>query len=457
MTTQRHGNDYLEFPIGVDGAFPSDRVQCTEIVLGDDTVNTCNIAIADVDGDGLDEIATPLTIGEDDCVRLYRGDGELLWDNTDVRLYHAFYGDDERPAGGIGHMWHRSKHRHVLTEIADLDADGKPEVIVGDGPIYVLDAASGDIKATFDLGGRVALWNVIHDPGRGMNIIVACTDDRARGTRVTALDPAGAELWSLPTPGRGFCDCMHHGDLDADGRPEIGFSVEEAKEFWVIDCDGKLRWKKNVPQELGDDPHVDDFLIDSILPEGRMAGKQLLLVTGPNLLDKDGNVLWSKEAELHHAQKVLTANFHPQRPGQEVYTVESFMRRAHLFTCDGEPIWTYDNFTRVREGFEHPKYGRAIGRLTTAGDLINWSGRGRVEIVQSEMGGGDAHGARANVPADAMRWFLHILDADGQAVDIFPIPDSPMCARAANVTRSPVDDIVVVGHYTSRIYVVRKM
>lgn len=385
----RMGNDYLEFPIGTDGLFPENEVERREIVLGEDTTNTCNIAIADIDGDGLDEIATPLTIGEEDCVRLYRGDGHLLWDNTDIRLYHAFYGDSARPPGGIGHMWHRSKHRHVLTEICDFDSDGESEVIVGDGPVYVLDGLTGIVKTMFDLNGRVALWNVVYDAGRNMNMLVACADNRKNGPRAVAIDPDGQEIWSVPTPGKVFCDCMHHGDLDLDGRPEIGFSIEEAKEFWVVNCDGKILWKKKVPEELGDDSHIDDFLIDRILPEERMEGNQLLLVTGPNLLDKNGNIVWSKEERFHHPQKILAANFHPARPGKEVYTVESFRRHAYLLTCDGETIWEYENFTTARPGYEYedPELGSAIGRLTTAGDLIDWSGNGKTEIVQAESGG----------------------------------------------------------------------
>ena len=456
--SDRSGNDYLEFPLGTDGSFPESEVIRTEIVLGEDTVNTCNIAIADVDGDGLDEIATPLTIGEDDCVRLYRGDGTLLWDNTDVRLYHAFYDDPARPAGGMGHMWHKSKHRHVLTEITDFENDGKPEVIVGDGPVYVLDALTGDVKSVLDLGGRAALWNVVHDPQRSTNLLIATADHRDKGPRVAALDPAGQEIWALATPGKGFCDCMHHGDLNLDGRPEIGFSVEEVREFWVIDCDGNLLWKKNVTEELGDDPHVDDFLIDRILPEDRIKGNQLLLVTGPNLLDQNGNIIWAREDRMHHAQKVLAANFHPERPGKEVYTVESFRRHAHLLTCDGEPIWEYDNFTRARNGYEYedPRLGPAIGRLTTAGDLIDWSGNGKVEIVQAEMGGESSSPSRPRrtpIPQESIRRFMHILDRDGKPVSIFPIDDSPMCARAARATASPGEDIVMVGHTNSRIHI----
>jgi hypothetical protein len=454
---EQAGNDYLEFPVGADGAFPEGEVACREIVLGEGTINTCNIALADVDGDGLDEIATPLTIGEEDCVRLYRGDGRLLWDNTDVRLYHAYYGDRSRPPGGIAHMWYKSVHRHVLTEICDVDQDGRPEVVVGDGPVYVLDALTGALKFTLDLGGRVALWNVVYDDKRGMNVVVACADHRTEGPRAVSVDLAGTELWAVPTPGKIFCDCMHHGDLDLDGRPEIGFSVEEAREFWVVDCDGRVRWVKNILQELGDDLHIDDFTIAPVLPAARVEENQLLLVTGPNLLDKDGHVLWSAEDRFHHTQKVLAADLHPDRPGLEVYTVESYRRHAYLLTCDGETIWEYDNFTRARPAYAYqdPRLGRAVGRLTTAGDLIDWSGNGKVEIAQAEMG--DAGGKRrSEIPPQAMRRFAHILDSDGRAVSIFPIEDSPMCAIAARVTGSPGEDLVIVGHTTSRIYIYTK-
>ena len=76
------------------------------------------------------------------------------------------------------------------------------------------------------------------------------------------------------------------------------------REFWVVDCDGQLRWKKNIPEELGDDPHIDDFLIDRVLPEDRIEGNQLLLVTGPNLLDSGGRVVWSGRERFDHPQKV---------------------------------------------------------------------------------------------------------------------------------------------------------
>ena len=94
----RDGNEYLEFPEGAHASFPHEAIEWKRIVLGEDTVNTCNIALADVDGDGLQEIVTPLTQGEDDCVRCYKGDGTLLWENSDIRLYHDYYQDPSIPA-----------------------------------------------------------------------------------------------------------------------------------------------------------------------------------------------------------------------------------------------------------------------------------------------------------------------------------------------------------------------
>ena len=461
--SDRAGNAYLEYPQGADGSFPHDRVARREIVLGENTINTCNIALADVDGDGLDEIAIPLTIGEDDVVRLYHGDGRLLWENKEVRLYHAFYGDRARPGGAIAHMWYRSQHRHVLTEVVDLYGDGRPKVVVGDGPIWVLDALSGEIQERYDLGGMVPLWNVIHDPGRGYNLLVACAIDRERGPRVTCLDPAGKEMWSVPTPGDRFCDCLHHGDLDLDGRPEFGFSMDDAHAFWVMDCDGRVRWTKDVPGELGEDEHIDDFTIDDVLPtgrvKGRVAGRQVLLVTGPNLIDARGNVLWSGKDRFEHPQKVLAADLHPERPGKEVYTAESYRRRAYLMDCEGELLWEYDNFTRARPGYESldPIVGRSIGRLSTAATQIDWSGGGRVEIAQTELAlasmGGAGRNRRQAIPHEALVRFVHVLDRDGQPVCIFPAEDAAMCCLAARVTDSPGEDMVIVGHETSRIYI----
>ena len=232
-------------------------VTCREIPLGDGVISSCNPALGDVDGDGCDEIAIPLTQGEDDCVRLYRPDGALLWENRDVRFYHAYY-NDPKPTP-VGHMWYRSRHRHLLTEICDFDGDGEAEVIVGDGPVYVLAAGDGSIKMTIDLQGAVPLWTVVRFAD-GRRELVATVDGGSAGeSAVVGVGPDGRPKWRLPTPGREFCDCIRSGDLRGNGDPVVGFSISDAKQFWLMDCRTRNYWAKSVPEAFGDDEHVDDF------------------------------------------------------------------------------------------------------------------------------------------------------------------------------------------------------
>lgn len=440
----------FELPTGCDGTFPSDQVHKAEIDLGPDTINTCNIALADVDGDGLEEIAIPITHGEADGVRLYRGNGERLWENTEVRLYHAYY-DDPSPTP-VPHMWYRTAHRHVLTEICDFDGDGAPEVMVGDGPIYALDALTGRIKQALDLDGGVALWTVIEPGPDRPALVVATVDDRSGAPALVAVDATGAVVWRLPLPGRAFCDCIRAGDLAGDGLPVIGFSVDDVQEFWVVDATGQVVWTKHVEAELGPDRHVDDFVIDRISPAGDPQGNQIAVAPGPTLLDRNGCVIWTHRDEFDHVQSTRVADFFPGRAGKELYSVESFRMRAHLFGCNGDPLWTYDNFTRLADGVKGAQM-----RLTTAADIVNWSGSKFPEIVQTEIA--CLFGIEV-LPATPVTLTIRVLDRHGHEVVLFPYEDAPtrgfvgaMCARAAHVTDSPTNDVVVVTHNSGRILV----
>ena len=466
--SERFNNGFLMAPAGAVLEFPADRISHRIIKLsGQRTVNSCNIAISDVDGDGLDEIAIPFNIGEADFVRLYRGDGAMIWENADVRFYHARYNDPEKTPFDLCHIWYKSAHRHLLTEIFDIDRDGQKEVIVGDGPIYILDGTTGKIKNTLDLGGLCALWNCVYDPGRDQNIVVATITrprDSADTGEVVGIAADGTILWRLKTPGNIFADCMRHGDLNGDGRPELGFSMgrrDVVAQFWIIDCDGKLLWKKHVPTELGNDSHVDDFTITRVLPENDpIRGLQVALVCGPNILDKDGGVVWRKEEDgnlYDHMQKIIVADLFPEKPGREVYGVESFRRKSHLFSAYGERLWTYDNYTCLCDGVP-------FGRLTTAGALLDWSGGGAFEFAQPEFSPFPIAGTYRKRPTkcnlaelanreDCFMRFMHVIDRHGKPVDIFPITDVPMCALAARATGAKTDDIVMVGHFDSSIHI----
>ena len=79
---ERFDNGYLKAPAGADLTFPEEQIVWRKILIDPEfeTVNTCNPAIGDIDGDGLDEIALPFNMGETDVLRLYRGDGTIIWE-----------------------------------------------------------------------------------------------------------------------------------------------------------------------------------------------------------------------------------------------------------------------------------------------------------------------------------------------------------------------------------------
>ncbi len=420
-----------------------------EVALGDGAISSCNPALADVDGDGYDEIAIPITQGEDDSVRLYRADGTLAWENSEVRFYHAYY-NDPKPLP-VGHMWYRSRHRHLLTEIGDFDGDGEPEVIVGDGPIYVLDSGDGKAKATIDLGGSVPLWTVVRFRDGRRELIATVDGGSVDRSAVVGVGPDGRPKWRVPTPGREFCDCIRWGDLLGDGDPVVGFSISDAKQFWLMDCRTRSYWAKSVPEAFGEDEHVDDFVIGQILPAGEAGGVQIAVAPGPALLDSGGNISWTRRDLLSHAQSIRVADFAPDVPGNEVYTVEKHGRRACLLSCRGESLWFYDNFSKPAEGS-----GAGI-ILTTASTVVDWGPNGRPAAFQTELGSLGTQAAQTDEPVTL---YLHVIDGSGEALAIIPYQDAPargfvgaMCAKAGRLSDSELSDVAVITHNSSRLLI----
>jgi len=440
-------NDVLIPPEGATPTTDPARVRLTEIALGRENITTCNITLADLDGDGLEEIATVLTAGEDDAVRVYRGTGELLWENRDARLYHAFYNDPE--PNRILHMWYRCRHRHVLTEALDWDGDGKPELLAGDGPIYVLDGRTGKIKQTIDLEGAAPLWTVVNDED-GAPLLVAAVDRKERGGWLIGVQPNGDPAWKRKLPGRDFCDCMHGGRIGPHGKIAIGFSIDDVQRFRVVDVRGETLWEKSVPEEIGDDRHVDDFLFAPILPDTRE--NQIASATGATLLSGDGHVIWSLRDTIDHGQAVCAGNFMPSVPGRQLYFAASFDGAVTLVSAGGSVLWTYENFSRVTHAFK----GRVTHRLTTGMDLVRWTDSGQDEIVQGEI-----ISVREQIALDEpVTLYLTVLDGAGRVIERIPYHDDPgegfvgnMCVRRARVTGGATDDIVVATHNSSKILI----
>jgi outer membrane protein assembly factor BamB len=154
------------------------------------------LCLNDVDGDGRLEVV--FSTGTSSAVyALNAGDGSLLWRHPIPGGLYA-----SAPA------------------VADVNADGEPEVVVGsmDYNLYILEGTDGSVADTFASGGEIWYSPTIGDvnaDGR-KDIVFSATDNL-----MYAVDGGRDSLhWSCPSGGLDR-PWFALGDVDGDGRPEV--------------------------------------------------------------------------------------------------------------------------------------------------------------------------------------------------------------------------------------------
>ncbi len=254
---------------------------------------------------------------------------------------------------------------------ADLDGDGKEELIVGHkaGIVCAMTADTGRILWQYDLGGPLDSWEMATaadlDGDRRPEILAATNDGW-----VVCLNHRGRLRWrsrldscQVSTPSVG--------DINNDGRPEIVYGTA-TRHLIALDATGRMVWDTFQPPyylgrtmpllaDLDGDGKAEVYSLSSMIGNGTGA---------VSLNGADGSLRWlAPTYQKAYAGRAIL----PFRDGTRGVLVCDKGNNLCAYQADGRQRW----HTRIE--------GRGIWTAPVIADL---DGDGFPEIVTSVRGGG---------------------------------------------------------------------
>ena len=342
------------------------------------------------------------------CITAIDLDGNVLWQKGEPSQEHCHLTAD------------------VPIQVYDIDDDGYDEVICAhDFRIVVLDGRTGEEKYSaptplvkedpkfLNIGGidrypydhlnvdSIRICNVSGNKHPSDLLI------KDRYKRIWALNKALKVLWTYAAPvNPGHFPFTQ--DVNGDGRDEVIVGYD------MLDADGNRIWSLPIYTD-----HTDEIVIGKIDPDrgpiiGMASGFE-----GFNLCDLDGNLILRQQTG--HAQRISVGNYRPDLPGLEIAMVTYWGNQGilYMFDCKGRLLWTAEPSTN--------------GNIITP---VNWTGDGQDLLL---LNGNVARGG--------------MVDGYNDQVVVFPADGHPeLCAESFDITGDARDEVILWDEHKMFIY-----
>jgi outer membrane protein assembly factor BamB len=204
---------------------------CWQTNLGTNSYIQSGPNILDLDGDGQLDIVIAQWSGDYRIYALKGDDASVLW-----------YFDQPQD-----HMYHGGS-------FADIDEDGKPEIVIGcyDNHIYVVNGEDGslewDYSATYYIGAPTSIADLNNDGH--LEIVFASNN------KLGVLSHAGTLLWSHSTGGSIFRGASI-ADTDGDGVLDVVFGSSDGILRVLKGDNGQVIWTYNLEAHYGMSYDID--------------------------------------------------------------------------------------------------------------------------------------------------------------------------------------------------------
>jgi outer membrane protein assembly factor BamB len=249
--------------------------------------------------------------------------------------------------------------------VADVDSDGRPEVLLGTfyGNVFCLNGEDGSVRWQINLGTNSYIQsgpNILDlDLNGQLDLVVA---QWSGDYRVYALrGDSGSTLWHSDAPN----DYMYHGgsfaDVDSDGKPEIAIGCYDANVYLLNGEDGGTEWSYPALYYVGSPTAMADLNNDDHLEIVFASYNRMYAIA------HTGTYLWQHSAGGSIFRGAAIADVDGDGVLDVAFGSDDGVLRV-LRGDNGSVVWTYDLEAHYGDTY-HIDHAPVIADFDGDGDL----------------------------------------------------------------------------------------